>query len=562
MGNCRQNPGLLACCAALAGACSSGVIDDRSAAGGSGAMGGDDRSTMVPSSCDLTSIGASPLRRLTRLQYDNTIRDLLGIREVPLAVKALRADFKEGVFDNNAGAVSEVDIEGFMTLAEDIAALATKSHLARITNCPAAEAGADACAARFAVGIGARALRRPLRAEEIATLERLYILGRDGGGFARGIELMLRWLLQSPDFLYHVAFGETDGPPFRRLTPYELAARLSYFLWDTMPDDVLFAAAARGDLDTREGLSAQALRMLADPRSRAGIGLFHVQMVGGDRLALSPKDDALFPRWSPELAGAMRDEAADFADHVFRFDDARLHTLLTAPFTVTKPELAAVYGPLVSDGKPSPPGTRATVQFPAAHGRAGLFSQASFLAFEAHRDQTSPVKRGAFIRENLFCQELPPAPPNVNNAPPPLSADATTRERFEAHRDNPACRSCHVLIDPIGLAFEHFDAVGAYREQENGRPVDARGELVETDVDGPVAGAAELAGRLADSQQVAACMVKQWFRFALGRAAGEGDGCILERLGADFERSDRNLQTLVLSLIDSDAFLFHRAGEP
>lgn len=508
--------------------------------------------------CTTTSLGPTPLRRLTRQQYDNTIRDLLRIDGAPSAVEALRADFKEGVFDNNAGAISEVDLDGYMRLAEEIAALATTKHLAQIVACPPPEMGSDACGARFAASVGTRALRRPLGPADLATLERLYLLGRGRGGFAAGIELMLRFLLQSPDFLYHVAAGtgaKAPGTALMPLSPFELASRLSYFLWDTMPDDALFAAAASGKLVTREGLRAEAQRLLADPRAKAGVGFFHVQLAGADRLSQAPKDAAVFPQWSPTLMDALRAEAADFSDFVLRKGDGRLATLLTAPFTVGSAPLRTVYG--MTNAKML--GGVMVSEWPTSQKRAGLLTQAAFLAVEAHRDQTSPVKRGAYIRQNLFCQEPPPPPPDVNNAPPPLMPNATTRERFEQHRANPACAGCHRLIDPIGFAFEHFDGIGAHRTTDGGKPIDASGELVATDVDGKLVGAHELAARLAASPAVATCVVRQWFRFALGRPDDEADACETQRLVAGFERSGRNVRDLILSLVESDAFRFRHA---
>jgi hypothetical protein len=509
--------------------------------------------------CASKALGPSVTRRLTRAQIDLTVRDLLGdVPGLPLAANRLRADLKEGPFDVNGGAVTEVNVEEYLALAEEIAAVAVKD-LARLVPCTAKELGTDACAGKFAVQLGARALRRPLDKADTDALERLYLAGKVRAGFPSGIEVMLRWLLQAPEFLYQLAArADTTAAPVAGtsmvpLGGFELAARLSYFLWSSMPDEALFASAAAGRLATREGLRAEAIRMLTHDKGSMGIGVFHQQWLGADRVAAVAKDPSVFPLFTPALAGAMQAETRSFSDFVIRRGDGKLESLLTAPYTVMPEALRALYG---AGPSRSVAGAALTDLDPTR--RAGLLTQAAFLTVEAHRDQTSPVKRGAFIKEHVLCQDLLPPPANVNNAPPELRQGASTRERFAQHSADPKCAGCHRLIDPLGLALETFDGIGAFRTADAGRPIDPSGELVGTDVDGTVTGAPELARRLARSQLASSCVVKQWFRYALGRADVAEDACALQTIGADFERSGLNLRELILSLVTSDAFRFSR----
>jgi hypothetical protein len=191
--------------------------------------------------------------------------------------------------------------------------------------------------------------------------------------------------------------------------------------------------------------------------------------------------------------------------------------------------------------------------------RAGLLTQAAFLSAHAHANQTSPVHRGLAVRKNLLCTDLPDPPANVNNNPPAPDPNATTRQRFEQHRTDPSCAGCHQLLDPIGVGFENYDAIGAYRTQENGLAVDARGEVFGADAtSGPFVGAIELAQRLSTSAQVRACVQKQWFRFALGRLEGADDACSLASVDRAFTAGDFNVKSLLLALVTSDAFRYRR----
>jgi len=552
--------GLLAACYTGLPADEGGASDAGGDAGeaasesdGGASEGGDDGPV---ASCDVPEVGVTSLRRLTRQQYENTVRDLLGYTGE--AATGFAPDERVGPFLSNIGApITEVQVEQYMDAAEDIAAAATQD-IGAILPCDPVVVGEDACATELIADLAPRAYRRPLDAAELARLQTVYAEGKAQGGFDNGIRLVVQGLLQSPWFLYHMEFGAdgvNDGGVVR-LTGHELASRLSYFLWSSMPDDALLAAAAAGELEDHAALADHVDRLLEDPRARETIASFHLQWLGVDEIEGLEKSAEFFPDFTPELALAMRAETAAFASHVVLDGDGMVQTLLGADFTLTEdPDLLALYGIAL------PPGHVAGEPVPLPVGqRMGLLTHASVLAEHAHVNQTSPVHRGRLVRENLLCQPLPAPPPDVDNVPPSPDPDSTARERFEQHRADPSCAACHSLIDPIGFVFEHYDGVGQWRDLEAGAAVDASGELIATDVDRPLDGALELAQALMESDDVKRCVTRQWFRFAMGRSENDADLCTNEGLETAFVDSGGDIRVLIRELVLSDAFR-HRKAE-
>lgn len=544
---------LSACYSGLSGSPGAGAGDEGGTGGESGSDSGDGG---VAAGCETPSVGLTDLRRFTGAQYENTVRDLLGYTGE--AAIGFTPDERVGPFHSNVGApVSELQVEQYMDAAEEIAAWSIED-LGGLLPCDPLAMGEDACATQFIAEFGPRAYRRPLDAAELDGLAQVYAEGKAQGGFADGIRLVVQASLQSPWFLYHMEFGANgvnDGEAIA-LGDYELASRMSYFLWNSMPDDSLFAAAAAGELGDKDDLAAQVDRLLADPRARETISQFHLQWFGVDEIEGLEKNPEVFPDFSPALATAMRAETAAFAAHVVLDGDGMIDSLFTADFAMTdSPELLALYGVTLPSGHvagdpvPLPPGER-----------MGVLTQASVLAEHAHANQTSPVHRGKMVRENLLCQPLPPPPPGVDNVPPSPDPDATSRERFEQHRADPSCAACHEMIDPIGFAFEHYDGIGKWRDLEAGAPVDASGALTVTDVDGPIDGVLELSTKLTQSDEVKRCVTRQWFRFAMGRTESDDDLCTNESLETSFVESGGDIQVLIRDLVLSDAFR-HRRGE-
>jgi hypothetical protein len=539
------------CYTGLDGSRGEGGLGDGSGADDGGDDGGSDQL------CGDPQVGPNNLRRLTAAQYDNTVRDLLGITTHPSEQFSFAPDERVGPFTSNGTApVVDLQVEQYMAAAEGIAAQVV-GDLAGLLPCEPTVVGEQACAEEFLADLGMRAYRRPLDAAEQARLMGVYEEGRAHEDFANGIRLAIQAVLQSPFFLYHVESGDAaaaDGE-LVALDGYAMASRLSYFLWNTMPDDALFAAAAAGQLENDDGLSAQLDRMLDDPRAAEAIASFHLQWLGADEIAHLEKDPGVYPEFSAQLASAMLDETSRFTSWVLREGDATLDTLLTAEFTFTEdPALLALYGATLPEGHtPGDP-----VPLPEGQ-RAGLLTHASLLASHAHANQTSPIHRGVVVRENLFCHMLPPPPPDVDDVPPDPDPNATTRERFDQHTSDPSCAGCHNLIDPIGFGLENYDGIGAFRTMEGDLPVDASGELMGTDVDGSFDGAVELAGRLVESPMVRQCVARQWFRFALGRNEAAEDSCTMDRLYDVFESSGNDVRALLRELVLSDAFRHGRS---
>lgn len=538
----------------------SGAADDDG--GDDGADdGGDDDGSSADRVGDhdgcVDKVGNSPLRRLTRSQYTHAIRDLLGI-DTDVAA-GFSSDEKIGAFYSNGIApITDLGVEKYMDAAEGLAETAV-ADLEGLLPCDPALVGENACVDELIEDLGRRAFRRPLRQAEHDQMRDLFATASAEGGFTEGVRLVVQGFLQSPYFLYHVEVGheDADGDGIVALTQHEVASRLSFFLWDSVPDVELLDAADAGDLASPAGVRAQAERLLADPRAKDGIASFHLQWLGIADVATLEKDPEMFPGFDAALVEAMQAETASFADKVIREGDGSLQTLLTAPYTVLDdPALASLYGvTLPPDHQPGDLVDLDPTQ------RAGVLTHPALLAKYAHHNQSSPVHRGVLVRENVLCQTLPPVPENVDNVPPDPAPDATTRERFAEHTENPECAGCHVLIDGIGFGFEHYDAVGAWRTMEGTLPVDASGEVLGTqDVDGEFDGAVELAERLAGSSEVRACVAQQWFNFSLGRVPSEQDKCSTDQLLDRFEASGYNVRELLLALVETEAFRLRRIG--
>lgn len=498
--------------------------------------------------CDVTATapGAAVVKRLTRTEYNNTVLDLLGNDSRP-ADRFVPDDVGLG-FDNNAEAqtLSPVVVEQYMDAAERVA---KETDVSRIVPCAPTETD---CARTFITSFGLKAWRRPLVEAEVTMLLGVFDVGQSSAGFTGGVRLVLNAMLQSPNFIYRPEPpAEQVAPGIARLDGYARATRLSYFLWRTTPDEVLLAAAAAGELDTAGGVALHAKRMLADPRAVQMQRDFHRQWLGLDGLDAVSKDPNMFPDFEA-LKPLMKEETLRFVEHVFREGDGKATTLFDAPFSVVTPELARFYGA-------TPPlGTGFEKVDLDATQRRGILTHASVLSLHAAADDSSPIHRGVFVREHILCEPLPP-PPNVDIVVPPKDPSLTTRERFAAHTTRAECSGCHTLIDGIGFGFEHYDADGSYRTQENGRAVDASGNVVGAgDAAGPFHSAVELAARFSSSETVQQCMLRQWFRYAYGRGERLADACQLQTLFQHFRGTGYDLRELVVALTQTENFLYRR----
>jgi hypothetical protein len=506
-----------------------------------------------PSSCTgRLDPGSAPIRRMTRFEYNNTIRDLLGDTTSPAA--GFGAEEEALGFNNNAAnlVTSATLAEKYMLAAEGIAVRAADPMSGKI-GCTTAD---DACARQFIAQFGKRAFRRPLTTEESNMFFGWFDTGRTGSDFRSGIQMVIETALQSPPFLYRVEFGLAPKPGEKlvRVDAWETASRLSYLIWGSMPDDALFAAADAGQLVTSTDVAAEARRMLDDPKARQAIGNFHEQWLDYNRLASVGKDAALFPEWSTAVGDLMHEETAAFIEDVIFEGTGDLTSLLTAPYTFMNADLAKFYG------VPGPAGQAfVKVQLDPAQ-RAGIMTLGSLLTINAHSNQTSPVHRGKLVRELLLCDQMPPPPPDVMITAPEPDPKSTARERFAQHSAVAACRGCHALMDPLGFGFENYDAMGRFRTLENGKAIDASGSITESDVDGAFVGVVDLSKKLAASKDVRNCYTAQWFRFAFGRGETDLDACTLSSIGAAFAAKQGNIKELLVAFTQTDAFLYRRVG--
>jgi hypothetical protein len=542
---------------ALVGACYDGVADDPAAgdAGEGASEGVDDGASegasdgSAPADCETKQPGPAPIRRLTRRELDNTLTDLLG-PDAALAAAMLPTDVQARIFDTDIAShgITEELAYAYMRLAEDVAIAAT-TDVPTLVGCDVAQG--EACAREFTTSLCSRAWRRPCSTDEVDGLVALWASGDD---FDDGVQRVIEVVLQSADFLYRPEIGdvtaETDGVV--PLDSYEIATRLSYLLWGTMPDDQLFAAAEANALRDAAGIATQVDRMLADPKAAAQVVWFHEQWLGLTAIESTVKDPVLFPEFATARI-AMRQESARFVEAVV-LGGGDLGDLLTSPSTYVNDELANFYG------IPAPGSAEfVEVQLPADR-HAGLLTKGAFLSMGGNQASSSPVRRGVTVLRQVLCGEPAPPPPDVMGSVPAPTPDTTTRERFEAHVSDPTCSACHTLFDPIGFAFEHFDAAGRWRDLDNGFEVDASGELIGTDVNGAFDGAAALAAKLAESDQVRGCYVDHLFAFANGRLVDDdADACTTASLRSEFAAADYGLADLVVALTQSDAFRYRRS---
>lgn len=513
--------------------------------------------TAPMSNCDPNAFrpGVSPLRRLTRFEYNQTVADLLGDSTAP--GKRFPVEEKLLGFDNNATSdvsiASSALVAAYETAAEELARKAVE-NLPALMGCAAAQTGEDACARTFISSFGLRAYRRPLTKEEQDKAFAFFSAQKVKHGPQVAAQMFVQATLQSPHFLYRIEGGEA-GMGVVKASPHELATRLSYLLWSSMPDKALFDAAASGELGTAAGVAKQARRMVADAKARRAVESFFGQWLDTEHVLSTAKDAATYPKWNANIAALMRTETDTFVAEVVLRGAGTLTELLRGSFSYMNRELAGFYG--VS----GPTGTAFEKVTLSATQRAGILTQGSFLAGHSASRQSSPVARGFYLRDRLFCAPPPPPPANVVAQIKEPDGNSTTRERFEQHRADPACAGCHALMDPLGLGFENYDGIGIWRTMDGGRMVDARGEIINTqDLNGTFTGAIELTTKLAGSAQVRDCMVRQIFRYAFARGETEADQCTLASLGAALTGANGNIRELMVALTQTDPFLFRTTG--
>jgi Protein of unknown function (DUF1592)/Protein of unknown function (DUF1588)/Protein of unknown function (DUF1595)/Protein of unknown function (DUF1585) len=514
------------------------------------------------------SAGTFALQHLTVAELKNTLADLLGAAPAVVADAVDNAGLPPlddaGDASNTGyivpGAFEAAQTQGLWSVAEQLVTAVPTGALPASCVAPASGAETTACATLFVETFGRRAFRRPVTPAETAALVALFDTAMGLGFDVQGSLIqVVRGMLQSPGFLYHWEVG--DDPANRSggliaLTPYQIASRLSYTLWQTMPDETLLAAADSDQLSTPDQILAQANRLLADGRSTAGLANFHRQWLGVTAPESLSKDPTLFPDFVGE--GTWVGEELDtFVSTVVSTalppaGDGTLQTLLTAPYTYQDATfLQRIYG--AAEATPPDPLTLDPAE------RAGILTQIAFLATNASATSPDPIERGVVVWQRLLCAPFDSHPPGL--LPPPsgqLDPAATLRQVYTQQDSNTTCVSCHASFDPLGFAFGNYDAVGAYQTLDNGQVIDASGETVTPGgAKLTFRNAVELVTTLAGSDEVKWCVTRQWFRFVLGRMeSGSDQGSVERAFRAGAAVPGFSIRQMLTSLVQTQTFRF------
>ncbi|HSD88113.1 MAG TPA: DUF1588 domain-containing protein [Kofleriaceae bacterium] len=448
---------------------------------------------------------------------------LVGDPAAGFPVESHKAGFP---FDTDAAAalVTSTHVDAYLASAEKLADFAA-ANPENLVSCDWAKDRAG-CGHSLVTDFGKKLFRRPLESEEVDRYNALIAGGTDA---TDGVATALHAMLVSPAFLYRSELGEPTDNGRYRLTPYEIATALSYTFIGTTPSTELLAAAGHGELSSTAGIEKWARMLLADSRARQQVGEYVLQWTGAQNVLTAEKRPDLYPDWEATRI-ALATETREFAAKVIFDGTGTFEELMTAPNP---------------DGK-----------------RAGLLGQRSVLATSAHSDQTSPVLRGLLVRRNFLCQDLPPPPPNGGTVPA-IDPNATTRDRFSMHSSSPACRGCHMYIDSIGFGLENFDPVGRWRDTENGKPIDASGDMNDveqlgTDTGAPFTSLPQLATTIASSHAAQSCFVRQYLRFSRGVRETLAERCARLRVEDKFQAAKGDIRELMVQSVLSSDFVERR----
>lgn len=535
------------------GAGSSSSSSGTGAGGGGGSAAPDPQTVAVACADADVKPDSAPLRRLSNSEYVNSITALFPKLALP-DFSELPPEAQVDGFDNNVKTQtpSPVLVAQYQKIAHAVGQAAS-ANLAQVLPCsPASAADEPACAQQFAADLVRRAYRRPLTPSETQTFADFVTTARSDNDFPTAIGMLIEAVLQSPHFLYRPEFGAgAVSSGALALSAYELATRLSYFLWEAPPDTALTAAADSGALDQPEELQRQVDRLLADPRAHVAVQNFHEQWLNLGKFDAIDRDRTLYPAFGDATRASMKASTLRFLEHTFWESDAKLSTLLTDTHAYVDGTLAPIYGVA------APPGADLVYTALDPSQRSGLLTQAGFMAAFAHNRTSAPILRGVFVMDRLLCTPPKPPPKTVNTTLAETTdpnAPQTTRMRVEGHVQ-PACAGCHQAIDGLGFGFENYDAIGAFRTTENGLPVDATGTVTSTgEIDGNFNGAVELSQKLAQSDVVRSCLATEWFRHGFGRTETDDDSCTVRGLTAQLKTSGGDMRLLMKSIALSPSF--------
>jgi hypothetical protein len=504
------------------------------------------------------------VRRLIGVQYLNSVRYLFGGTAVDAVVASDFLPNDEPVSGYKAIGAAQtppgLNFPEFWDLAaEQVANAVVADPSTLATHVPCINAAQNVgCYEQLAENLGRLAFRRPVTAEEKAWIVGLATEGQAyDGQFMTGVKYAVWGIVESPNFLYVVEVGEPDPehPGWNRLNAYELAARMSFFLNNTTPDAGLLAAAESGLLDTPEGIQSMAAQLLAREAAEDTVWALFREFLYVDRVSSAQKEPTVYPEFtaSTTIRSAMIEEVRLLLEDIVWTRGVDTRELFTANYTFVNEELAEHYG------VPAPTsGAWGKVTLPASHGRSGFLTSGAFLARASHAVTTSPTRRGVFVRDRVLCMEVPPPDPSANTVlpqPEPGDPPQTTKDLVEAHLTEPHCAQCHTLFDPLGFAMENFDAVGKYRTNDNGFPIDATGTLPTL---GDWEDATSLGQRILEDERDRAgrCIVVNLMRGTLGHLETEGEEAAIVELSAAFAEANYNLQDLLVEMTTSQLFRY------
>jgi hypothetical protein len=541
-----------------AGTDSAGTVDDTGTeATGADMTGGTDDTTGGDEEDLIPAPGG--IRRLVGREYTATVEMLLGSAAADVAAPPV--DTAQEGFDAVGAALLALDavaVEQYETSAGRIAdaVVADPSRLAETVPC-VTQSPAPACYEDVARDFGRLAFRRPLDQEEIDALTDVGQHGYDWGegDFNAGLRYQLTAILQMPSFIYLVEVGEPDDPSgFRRLDPYELVTRMSIFLLGRGPDASALALAEANGLETEDDIREAAMEMVGTIQAREALAGFFDEYLRLRELESTAKNPDNFPMFSTDLARSMRQETQLLVHDIVWERNGDYRELFTADYTFVNDRLAELYGVAAPDQA----GIYERIEWPANQNRSGYISQASFLTHQSSSLRNSPTKRGRFIQQSVWCTDIPPPPPGVEPTLPPLPENITLREQLLMHMEDPTCAPCHSATDPLGFAFEHYDAIGAYRTTEpNGLPVSSNGEIEGV---GSWDNAQDLAAVIAADPRTSKCVVNNLVRGILGHRETPGEEPAIAALDVSFIDSGYSMQSLLVTFPTSS--LFRLVDEP
>ena len=520
----------------------SGSSGTSAGGGASGSAGSSGQSAAPPSA--LESVG----RRLTRSELDNVVRDLFGDATRPAAKYLTEDEFSPFDNDYTLQHASQALIDSLDAFAEDVAVRAVApAGRNRVVPCTPSGAGDTACFEQTVSGLGRRLFRRPLTSDELLPYLALQSFATENNpdvphDFYTAVALVLRSMLQDPEFLYRLEVGKaTAEAGALALSDYEIATRLSFLLWGSTPDDALLDAADSGQLVGAAGRRMEAARLLADDRAREALHRFHAMWLGYRAIP-----------GSADLLTSFNLETTKLIDRVVFDEPASYLTLFTSPNSYLNDQLAQQYG------LPQPAGGAGWVSY-GSSGRAGILSHGSVLAAFSKFSDTSPTQRGIFVQTRLLCNQVLPPPANVNVDQPPSAPDAVCKfDRYAAHRASSSCASCHDNLDPIGFGLEAFDIGGRFRTHDDAHAecaITGDGELPDY---GTFNGPAELGQLLVASGKLEHCFVEQLLDYAIGRKLRSSESGLADALTSSFKAGAYDVQKLVLDYVASDRFALRR----